>query len=162
MAAQTSMSASPAEFIAGMLYDTRPTNVIQSRAIEDAAGATPGRVYVEGATHQKTCKAPAAAGDVAFPVGVALYSPTNEPNAPNYEQYDMVPLLSNGVVPMECSGTISDGETALFLVHTGADAGLFSETDDGSTTALPAGCFVRCLKGGDDGDIGLFEIKFSA
>lgn len=159
MSAQTSFSNAPAAGLPGMRAESGEYEA-DSRSYEVAAGVAAGRLIVEGTTVGVTGKLPTAAGDLAFPVGFSQHQIVSEPKSPLYAQYDEVTCQRKGRIWLVCSGVISSGETVLFIVHTGASAGLPTELDDATTTALPAGHFLKCIKGGADGALGLFAVMF--
>lgn len=156
MTAQTSISRLPSAAIAGMVAASDRQEV-DSRALSTSAGVDAGVLIVEGATPGEVGALPTNAGTLAFPVGFSIFQVSKEATSPNYKQYDMVPCLRKGRIWLKCEGTISDGETALFINHT---TGLPTETDDGTTTPLPAGHFIKCIKGNTNGLLGLFAIDF--
>ena len=138
------------------MVEPTPGQIVDSRALSTAAGVNCGVLIVEGSTHGEDGALSTDAASVGFPVGFSVFQIAKEPTVPNYQEFDMVPCLRRGRIWLPCSGTISDGEHALFIVHA---TGLPSETDDASTTPPPAGQFIRCLKGNTTGLLGLFEIS---
>lgn len=156
MTAQTSFTSLPAAAVAGMRGDSSHIEV-DSRALSTAAGVNAGVLIVEGSVPGENGALSTDAASVALPVGFSLFQPTKEPTSPHYLQYDMVPCLRRGRIWLVCSGVISSGETALFIVHA---TGLPSEVDDATTTPLPAGHFLKCLKGAGNGELGLFSVNF--
>jgi hypothetical protein len=138
-----------------MLADSSKPEV-DSRALSTVAGVDAGVLIVEGASEGVGALS-TDANSVAKPVGFALYQLTKEPTVPHYQEDDMVPCLRRGRVYLKCSGTIPDGATALYIAHA---TGLPSAVDDSTTTPLPAGHFIKCIKGGTDGQIGTFAVNF--
>lgn len=153
---QTSYTASPTAAVEGMPGD--PNFKTLSRAVATAAGIPAGRAVAYSSSTE--CKALAAATDVApgSPLlGVTIKQMvTRESGSPDYPQKSMASIMTNGTIWMWCVGAVT-ATSPLFLVHTGADAGRVSITDDATTTPVTGGA-LQCLIPATDG-LGLFKVN---
>jgi hypothetical protein len=155
---QTSYTGTPAAAVAGMFGDANPEHIM-SRAVATAAGVAAGRFVAYSSSTE--CKALAAATDVT-PGGVLLGVTikqfwTRESGSPDYPQRSMASILRRGRVWMVCAGAIAITDP-LFIVHTGANAGLPSALDDATTTPIDGSAF-KCIIPAGDGLLGLFEVN---
>jgi hypothetical protein len=158
---QTTYSLEPAVAVAGLIADTGFRDV-QSRILEQAAGAAPGRLMVKG-TGQDQVKLPTAAGDVTNDaIGFLVWNTMMEPNgfptpgAAVWQDKDAVPVLGKGRiwVPVTGAATLDDG--GVFVIHSGADAGTVRGTADASATVLGSS---KVLRSGLIGGVSLVEIN---
>jgi len=133
---------------------------IVSGVMETAAGCAFGRILSQGSA-TKGVKVPTADADALTLLGAVLRQDMQEPTTPSIEQKDAVSLVKKGRIWLEAAGTLTnamngrtDG-TAVYLVHTGADAGLLSPTDDANTVRVYG---IRVLRGATDGNLALVEM----
>lgn len=141
--------------VAGMIADNSRTT-IDSYANETAAGLLFGRFVAIGADSQ-SCKAIAAAGDVAKLAGVTVFQSLRTTATPPYAQKDMVPVARVAVIAVEASAAIAEGDS-VYITHTGADAGLVRGSADATATIVP-GDKVKCREGAADGELALLEVN---
>lgn len=156
MSAQTSISRLPAVAVAGMRAEVNVDDRVDSRALTTAAGVNAGVLIVEGSVPTEEGALTTDAASVGSPVGFSMFQVSKEPTSPHYKQYDMVPCLRRGRIWLVCSGIIAT-RAACFIVHA---TGLPSTTDDATTTPLPTGYSLICLKGAGNGELGLFAVNF--
>ena len=156
---QTSILSEPVRALLGMRADNGPADV-RSRVLETAAGCAFGRCLVEGASEGKGAIVPSSAGEGAKPLGFVVREDVKEPATPNVAQKDLVGLLAKGRIWVEAAGTLTTamrpGGTAIYLVHTGADAGLLSPTDDANTVLISG---ITVLEGATDGNLALIDVN---
>jgi hypothetical protein len=126
---------------AGMLADSHgPKDVTTGKAV--AAAIAIGRlVVVDSANGDGAVKVPAATGDVTnLARGVAMHSHSLESSSsgsPTWPIKSAVPVLLKGRVYVTAEDAVADG-AAVFVRHTGANAGQFrSDVDGGNATLLP-------------------------
>lgn len=159
MSMQTSMSANPNAALVGMRADNGPFDAI-SRVLETAAGCAFGRILCEGAVEGEGAIIPTSAGEGGKPLGAVIRKDVSEPGSPDVAQKEDVTLLRKGRIWVEAAGTLTTamrpGGTAIYLVHSGGDAGLLSPTDDATTVAIVG---VTVLKGATDGNLALVEFN---
>ncbi len=153
---QTSYTGTPALAVEGWPGD--PNFKTLSRAVATAAGIPAGRFVAYSSSTE--CKALAAATDVApgsplLGVTVKMML-TRESGAPDYPQRSMATIMRKGSIWMWCVGAVT-AVSPIFVVHSGADAGRVSITDDATTTPVD-GLAVKVLIPATDG-LGLFEVN---
>lgn len=149
----------PANAVAGMLGHSEPGRRIRTGYVEESAGLKVGRFVCKG-TNQKQVRAIAAAGDLAQLAGVTMLETMRMPQSAGWEQYAAVPLLRGGcTIWMEAAAAIDENDD-VYVVHSGADAGLVQGAAGGgpAATIVPNGA-AKCLKGGGDGDLVLIEVN---
>ena len=153
---QTSYTGTPALAVEGMPGD--PNFRTLSRAVATAAGIPAGRFVAYSSSTE--CKALAAATDVTpgSPLLGVLIKQfwTRESGSPDYPQRSMGSIMRQGSIWMWCVGAVT-AVTPLFVVHSGADAGRVSITDDATTTPVD-GSALKCLIPATDG-LGLFQVN---
>lgn len=148
MAFQTSYDQYPAEAAAGMKVDSRE-DTVESFAAEGAIGW--GLAVIKGTDPDVQVKKPAAADGVFR--GVALRTSVFEQNSSGVSGYvdeDSVNVLRKGMVWVPTITAVTRDNPAYF-VNSGADAGKFSATNDGTTDAVPTGVYrssVAATSGG--------------
>lgn len=158
-APQTTYLNAPAEAVAGHLAYSEPGRRIRTGFVEASGGLKVGRFVCKG-TNTKQVRAIAAASDLTQLAGVTLFDSMRMPSSLGYNQYDAVPLLRGGdAVWIEAAAAIDENDT-VYVVHSGADAGLVQGAAGGGpdATAVPNGA-AKCLKGGGDGDLVLIEVN---
>lgn len=137
---QTSVSEQAAAF-AGMKGDMGPDKVL-SRAADTAIPF--GKLVVVGASADKTCKLPGAAGDVTdakLALGVSLQSHAMEQNAAGaatYDAKDMVSIMQKGVVYVKVEEAVTPADTVVVRHAAGGDGvGSFAKTAGANHALLP-------------------------
>lgn len=121
--------------------------------LETVAGCEAGRLVKRG-TAPNSFAVLAGAGDVALIDGITIRDNSKEASTPQFAQYSTIAAVHRGKVNMICVGAITP-TSALYVVHTGANAGLPSLTN---TNAVAVEGF-KCTVGAADGEVGEFEIN---
>lgn len=155
MAFQTDYSQYPAEGVAGMKVDSRE-DTVESYAAEGAIGF--GLAVIKGTDAAVQVKKPAAADGVFRGVALRTLAMSRQADGTDgYADEDAVNVLRQGQVWVPTITAVAvDG--AAYFVNSGADAGKFSATNDGTTDAVPTGVF-RSAVAATSGGLAKLEIN---
>lgn len=140
---QTTYSQNMNPAYAGMLADLSD-KVVDSKAAEGQIGL--GFGVVSGTNAEKQVKVPA--GSVNGFQGVALYQAKEQglDGSVVFKDKDTVPVLSKGRAWVPVIGAVAyDG--AVYLIHTGANAGKFTGTADVNQGQIAAAKFKSSTSG---------------
>ncbi len=162
---QTSVLLEPAAVAApGQLADSGYKDSITAW-VESVAGVDSGRFLCEGTAptvsngRRPGGVNPSDATIGARVLGCVIFEALREPKSPRYSQYDVVTCLRKGrIYVLAGTGGISR-YVPLFLVHTGAEAGLLTVTDDANTVAIPG---VSALIAATAGNYALIDVNLPA
>jgi hypothetical protein len=164
---QVTYNNRPPVAFAGQLGDSGPWDIRSclAEAVMDAglgvvygtqpSGADPGTPVVD---------LPANTGEVAKFMGVALYQSQREPTgtANRYAAKDPVPVLKRGRIWVQVDATAAaalTAEGAVYLVHSGAQAGKFRQDTGAGGTAATLVSGARCVYAGTEGGIALVDFN---
>lgn len=150
---QTAFTAEPAVAFAGQIADlgSLSHDMTISRLLETVAGCDAGLFVVTGTDAETQCALPAAAADVTDKVlGVAVLKTMKEPDASGvlYQAKDCIPIARRCRIWVKVGPDgITPGDSELFVVHSGVDAGKVQSVAGAGpdATAIPNGA-AKCLK----------------
>ena len=115
-----------------------------------------GRLCVLGTDEDRQCQEPSATGQVSDPesvLGFAIRSHAIESDSavtdPEYKDKQMVSIMRHGRVYLKSTSAFAPTDS-VFVSHTGANAGLVRNDNDGGNATLLAGARFRDTGVADD------------
>ena len=158
MAIQTTYDNVPPIAMVGMLADSSPARECVTRNCEDTAGLQPGLLVREG-SRQPFCRAFAATGNIPFLAGCTQYDASAAPGAPHIPQYTPTAILRKGRIWVSPEGVVTDNMDAVYVVHSGANAGrIRADANTAAATLIPFGR-VKVIIGAAADGLAMIEIN---
>lgn len=139
----------------GAIAEGSVIDVEKVSRIADAA-IPAGRFVVVGATASKSCKLPAASGDIGGKTfGIAMWDESKEPNSSgsDYDASEMVTIVQKGIVWMKAEDAVTEGG-AVYVRYTAGAGGntvgrVRSDGDSSKAAALEGAKFLDTTSGTD-------------
>lgn len=132
---QSTYGEAPAKGFAGMVANGETSNRI-TRTIEDSAGVAFGvPVYRGSGDHGCTATVGTLASFLGFTIGTSAQGLVAGETADTFAQYDNVPVMTQGAILVEVTGSVADGDAITIGTGAGAADGIGSTAADATHIA---------------------------